>query len=156
MVLAPATWAQPGSRSYVYSGVVRPDQCSVLPQATFEISPSLSRSRSEDRLYVKCGQIPDGNTLLTLTFLLTDTPPPLKRGESRRYSFRWGAKIGRNVSSRAGEFTHNGAKCHEILTLFATKASAKDPKIEPSWVGGCYGEDRWGMAMEITLTEGTR
>ncbi len=156
MALTALTGAQEtGSRSYVFDGVVGRDDCKLLPQKSFEILPSLSRAGTRDRLIVKCGAIADGTTLLTLTFLLTDTPPALQRGERRDYSFRWGAKIA-GGNPTVGEFTRDQQKCNAILRFLLDHASAKQPAIGPTWVGGCYHEDRWGTAMEITVTEATR
>src|SRR3954465_11480084 len=137
LALTSAAWAQAGPRSYVFNGMVRPDECKILPQAAFEIMPSLGRSGSKERLGVKCGPIADGTILLTLTFQLTDSPPPLPRAEARRYSFRWSAKLGHHLNPVAGEFTHDGARCNDIVTFFAKYADAKDPNVGPSWVGGC-------------------
>lgn len=156
VALTSGGWGQQGSRSYIFTGVVKPEDCKVLPQSSFEIHPSLSRSGSADRLSIKCAPIADGTTLLTLTFLLTDTPPALERGQSRSYSFRWGAKIEKHLNPMAGEFTHDGPRCIQILSLFSEHASAKDRNLGPQWIGGCYHEDRWGLAMELTLTEATR
>ena len=147
--------AQSGPRSYAYSGVVQPSECAKLPQKEFQIQPSLARSGSDDVLQIKCQKTDDGDLLLNMTFQLTDSPPPLARGESRRYSFRWGDKIG-TPRGTTGEFTHDRGRCLQILELLERVASAKDPKIEPSWKGACTAEDRWGLVMEITLTESLR
>ena len=147
-------WAQSGSRSYVFTGVVRPADCALLPQSSLEVPPSLERASSGDRLNIQCSKLDDGQALLRMTFLLTDTPPALQPGESRRYSFRWGAKVPPDSRDpQAGEFTRDVEKCGRILEFLTKSAGARQSEIGPKWRGGCYAEDHWGLAMEITLTE---
>ena len=150
-------WAADQSRSYQFTGVISKAECESLPQKSFEILPSLARSGSTDRLTVSCTPMEDETVLLKLTFLLTDAAPALTRGQSRRYSFRWGAKV---VRDRAlvmdGEFTRDEGKCRRLLELLRGKASQIDPNVAVTWAGDCYGDDHWGTSMEITLTETTR
>jgi hypothetical protein len=147
-----ATASEP-SRSYVYSGNVSASQCDILPRATFEILPSLDRAGSADRLTISCNPIDDDRALLKLIFLLADAPAALAPGQSRTYSFRWGAKIIPDKAHLlAGEFTRDEAKCERIRNLLTQSLDANHPDAA-TWTAGCYGEDLWGMAMEITLTE---
>jgi len=55
-----------------------------------------------------------------------------------------------------GEFTRDEDKCRRLLNLLRGKASQTDPNVTVTWAGDCYGDDRWGVSMEITLTETTR
>lgn len=152
--LALTASAQEAKRSYVFTGIVPRDDCNLLPQRSFEIRPSLNRSQTNDRLAIQCGEAMDGTTLLSMTFFLTDTPPQLQPGQSRRYSFRWGAKVGPSVRM-TGEFGADEEKCRKTLAFFL-HAAPQDPKLSPVWEGGCYGDDRFGTSLEITLTEFTR
>lgn len=145
------------SRIYLFRGRATKADCDLLPRSSFAIPPSLGRYTSADRLKIECDASKDGGYQLTMTFLLTDgSAPKIPKGQYRSYSFRWGAKVTDDKSPAyafAGEFTRDEAKCERILKLFRDHATTPVDSSNVSWSGGCYGEDHWGMAMEITLLE---
>lgn len=153
--LSPFAFAGDQSRSYVFTGIVQPSDCGLLPRSSFEILPSLARVNSGDRLFVTCERVADGSTLLTLTFRLTDAPLALQPGQQRRYSFRWGAGVAEDGNVAEVEFSRDEGQCRKILNMFE-HARQQSAIIGPAWEAGCFAEDRWGEAMEITVVESTR
>lgn len=156
LLLVPAAWAGERVRSYVFTAIVPPHECDVLPQKSIEIPPGGDRADSSDRVAIDCDPTNDGHTMLKLTFLLTDSPPALEPGQSHRYRFRWGAKLGEHANAAQGEFTHGGERCRRIVDFLLRNVAAQDPAIGPKWAAGCYSDDRWGTSMEIMLTEFSR
>jgi hypothetical protein len=153
--LAAGAWAGDQSRSYSFTAEATRADCAMLPQPTFEVLPSLSRSKSDDRLIITCKRLENDEYLLTLNLLLTDVPPALARGQSRSYSFRWGEKVGAQRYPTQGEFSRNSERCSQILQLLR-RASPTDPNLGPTWSVVCSPEDWWGLVMEFTLTEASR
>ena len=153
--LLTASYAGDQSRSYSFTAEGTKAECAILPQSSFEVLPSLARSKSDDRLTITCKPLQSGQYLLTLNFSLTDAPPALGRGESRSYSFRWGEKIGARSDLSHGEFYNNEERCKTILQ-FLQRAQTTDSSLGPTWVVGCLPEDRWGIVMEFRLIEASK
>lgn len=148
-------------KKFVFSGPVTEADCRELPTPSFEVRASGPRWKTADRLLIDClhTKKEDHSAILTLTFVITEPPPPPSDFGNRAYSFRWGASINpkRPPNPMLGEFSKDPDRCARFVALFTSRVS-KDVtstnehlRTSPRWSVSCNGDDLWGMSMEFEL-----